>query len=148
MLVSGNGSHFSSYDVMYYIYRMNARLLAEAVSRLWSCATFSPRPSGGPHFSYSKGTLRIWVASGYDVFTPRDIFIGLTRGCDDGSDLVQASSVAFVKPCPVKMAKGPRAPTNMWRVASGGMGIRSVADCQFKYDDASIVVSQPVKPSG
>ena len=145
VLVSDNGSHFSSYDVMYFIYRMNARLHAEGIQIMVVRYVFTEAQWGksrlDTHFSYSKGTLRAWVASGHDVLTPRDIFIGLTRGCDDGSGLVQASSVAFVKPCPVKMAKGPRAPTNMWRVASGGMGIRSVADCQFN-DDASIVVSQ------
>lgn len=145
VFVSDNGSHFASYDIMYVIYRMNARLHAEGSNLMVVRYVFTEAQWGksrlDTHFSYSKGTLRAWVASGHHVLTPKDIFVGLTRDRDDGSGLVQASSVALVKPHPVKMAKGSRAPTNMWRAASGGMGIRSVADCQFN-DNASMVVSQ------
>ncbi len=88
VFVSDNGSHFASYDIMYAIFSMNARFVAEGVDLMVVRNVFTEAQWGksrlDTHFSYSKGTLRALVASGHHVLTPNDIFVGLTRGRDDG----------------------------------------------------------------
>lgn len=128
-LVSDNGSHFSSFDMIYWMDRINQRIASKGVQVM--DYLFSESQWGksrlDTHFAYVKSLWRRWLAWQHDVSTPLDMFIGLTQGKLDGSGLNMFSTAILVVP---KLPVIPKTHSarDMFRKV---LGVRSTGHVKF-----------------
>lgn len=146
-IISDNGSHFSSFDMLYFIHRLNERLkdMEFRVARWIFTEPQWGKSRLDTHFAYLKALIKRWLSWLHDVQTPRDVFIALTKDRRDGSGMIKNSSVALIAPIL------PKLPMDEKRSARGvlkkTMGIRSVAEATY-LESGDIVLRQLSNLSG
>lgn len=143
VLLSDNGPHFSSHDMLGFILCLNRRLrrldgepgdvLSPASDVLQIYRYIFTEPQCGKdrvdsHFAYLKTAFKSWVNHGNNVTTPREAFVGATKGRDDGSGVIAGSAVALLK---IDMSELPKFSEEMRRKLTKTKGIRSVGDIRF-----------------
>lgn len=143
-IVSDNGPHFASWEMVYSLVRRNARINAAGNGIFVEEYIFS-EPQWGKscldtHFAYVKLKLRSWLAEA-DITTPLGIFTGLVRGRPDASGMLKRTTAALVSP---KLHFLPESTSreSARKFLGAKKGIRSVANIRFSSSGDAIEVAE------
>lgn len=158
VLLSDNGPHFSSHDMLGFITFLNRRLRKDDESGVAFPASevlqivrymFTESQCGkdrvDTHFAFLKSVIKDWVNRGNNVTTPREIFAAATKGRNDGGGVISGSAVALLKLRMCMFSKEERWSKSMRDQLTKARRIRSVGDIRFplaSHDKTEVQLSE------